>query len=99
MIYIVNSEDKINWRAKGNKRIAQNVQNLLCTIKNEVGYAREKGRSSRLIDLDIEEFKNDIVAETYEVVEEYEPRAEILEVNVKGINSDGVNIEVVIEIE
>lgn len=99
MIYTVNTENKINWRAKGRERIAQNVQNLLCTIRNEVAYKREKGRNASGIDSDPEGFKNFVIADTYEIIEEYEPRAEIIDVNVIAINNDGVSIEVVINIE
>ena len=100
MVIEVSSEDVIDWRAKGAQRIAQNVQNLLNTVKFETAYSRNKGRSGEEIDMNFEEMKNLVIAETYEIVEEYEPRAEVLDVEVLGANGEGaIEIKVVLEIE
>lgn len=100
MIIEVSSTDVINWRAKGSQRIAQNVQNLLNTVKFETAYSRNKGRSGDEIDMNFEEMKNLVIAETYEIVEEYEPRAEVLDVEVISADAKGeIAIKVVLEIE
>ena len=100
MIVEVSSTDVIDWRAKGAQRIAQNVQNLLNTVKIETAYSRNKGRSGDEIDMNFEEMKNLVIAETYEIVEEYEPRAEILDVEVISADAKGeIAIKVVLEIE
>lgn len=100
MIIEVSSTDVINWRAKGAQRIAQNVQNLLNTVKFEIAYSRNKGRSGDEIDMNFEEMKNLVIAETYEIVEEYEPRAEVLDVEVISADAKGeIAIKVVLEIE
>ncbi len=100
MIIEVSSTDFIDWKAKGAMRIAQNVQNLLNTVKFETAYSRNKGRSGDEIDMNFEEMKNIVIAETYEIVEEYEPRAEVLDVEVLGGDAEGaIEIKVVLEIE
>lgn len=98
MEYKINNSKIINWNAKGNDRILQNVQNLINTIEHEVAYSREKGRNSKTIDKNFDDAQSLIIAETYELLEVYEDRVEVLEVNV----SQGVgflNIEVVVNIE
>ena len=75
MIVEVSSTDVIDWRAKRGAKNTQNVQNLLNTVKIETAYSRNKGRSGDEIDMNFEEMKNLVIAETYEIVEEYEPRA------------------------
>lgn len=100
MIIEVSSTDFIDWKAKGAQRIAQNVQNLLNTVKFETAYSRNKGRSGDEIDMNFEEMKNLVIAETYEIVEEYEPRAEVLDVEVISADAKGeIAIKVVLEIE
>ncbi len=50
--------------------------------------------------MNFEEMKNLVIAETYEIVEEYEPRAEVLDVKVLGGDAEGaIEIKVVLEIE
>lgn len=96
--YIISSKQPINWSAKGHQRILQNITNLLNTFMYEVAYDRILGRNPKNIDKPQEQFVPSVIAETYEIIETYEPRATIKSVEI--INEDGENaIKVVVDIE
>ena len=91
MKYTVDSDSQsIDWNATGNNKIVQNVCNILNLIKNEVPYARDKGRDLSNID------KTSNISR-YKLIEEYEPRATVNDVKV-DFNSTP-NIKVVITID
>ncbi|WP_034439420.1 hypothetical protein [Clostridium ihumii] len=97
MIYKINSNENINWNAKNNEKIIQNVRNILNIIKFELPYARDMGRDPKNLDVTLDINKYDIVEETYDLIEKYEPRAIVKDVNVSAFNNGPV-IEVVIQI-
>lgn len=95
---VVTSNQAINWNSKGDARIAQNVANLLNTYRYEVAYDRVLGRDPSLIDKPLNDVIPAIVAEIYDLIAEYEPRALVKEVTVTPTNSGEYITEVVIEI-
>lgn len=97
-MYTLYSNTTINWNATGHERILQNVINILNTFKYEIAYDRLFGRDSENIDKPFNQSKDLIIAEMYELINEYEPR-----VNIKNISvfkdSDEIIIKVVVDIE
>lgn len=81
MKYTIDSDlQSINWNATGNDKIVQNVCNILNLIKNEVPYARDKGRDLSNIDSTSNFSRYKLIEETYDLVEKYEPRAKVEDV-------------------
>lgn len=100
MVYNINSTNSIiNWNAIGHERIIQNVVNILNTIRYEVAYDRVMGRNPNNLDKNFKEVESLLVAETYDLIEEYEPRAKIENIFISQLKTGEINIEVVIEIE
>lgn len=98
MIYGISSSQGINWSASGDSRILQNVTNLLNTHAYEVGYMRLMGLSRKYIDAPANMIEGIIATEVIDIVERYEPRAKILDVNVSGVQDDNISIGVVVEL-
>lgn len=89
----------LNWNAKADERILQNVINLINTWKYEVAYNRLKGIETDTIDKPHDVTAALYVAEVYRVVGEYETRAEVKEVTFKGIDDSGnMQFRVVVDI-
>ncbi|RCX20873.1 hypothetical protein DFR58_10175 [Anaerobacterium chartisolvens] len=90
---------QINWTAKGNERITQNIINLLNTRKYEVAYDRTLGLSGAFIDMPLDRAIAETTAEIYDLISSREPRAELIEVLHTGIDEDGnMQFKVVVEI-
>jgi len=96
MDYIVKSSDLIDWNAKGNKRILQNINNIINTVKNEVPYDRLMGRDPKNIDK-TNKNRNALIEETYDLIKTYEPRATVKSVEIEDIKN--LEIKVVITID
>lgn len=97
--YTIHSNNQeLNWNVKGVERILQNVVNILNTFMYEVAYDRIMGRNPKNIDKPSDKMTPAIIAETYELVEEYEPRANIKDVEVID-SEEGPIIKAVISIE
>lgn len=97
MEYIVKSNDTglINWNAKGDERILQNINNILNTIKYEVPYDRLMGRSPENLDGVFEKNKAALIEETYDLINTYETRATIKSVVIEYKKSkDNESIEI-----
>lgn len=92
------SNQKINWNAKGNERILQNVVNVLNTYRYEIAYDRILGRDPNNIDKPLVQTRDNLVAETYELIQTYEPRAKIKNVEIMQ-GEDGPIIKAVVDIE
>ncbi|MTI49711.1 MAG: GPW/gp25 family protein [Firmicutes bacterium] len=93
------SDTQVNWKAKGDERIVQNVQNLISTFRYEVGFDRTKGVDPRLLDMESNEAMALYISEIYRLVETHEPRAKVIKVTPNDITPYGdVNAKVVIEI-
>ena len=98
--YTINScNNNINWNAKGNERIIQNINNILNTIQYEVAYDRVFGRNPEFLDKNFNDIKGLLIAETFDLINEYEPRATILNVDCNQLESGEIEIKVVVDIE
>ncbi|NFG24851.1 UNVERIFIED_ORG: hypothetical protein B2H98_08915 [Clostridium botulinum] len=103
MIYeVYSNQSYINWNAKGDGRILQNVSNILNTLKYELPYDRLMGRNPDNLDKPLNKIRNKLIEETYDLINTYETRANVKEVDIiYEKNDDGDNIptiKVVIEI-
>ncbi|MCQ2013832.1 hypothetical protein PMX22_15450 [Clostridium butyricum] len=79
---IYSNKSYLNWNAKGDERIIQNVNTILNTFKDEVPYDRLMGRNPDNLDKPLEKVKNKIIEETYDLVNTYETRVTVKEVNI-----------------
>lgn len=101
MEYVIDTFQPVNlnWSAKGNERIIQNVQNIISTFLYEVAYNRGMGINPQILDKPADVAVNEYVAELYRVVPDYEPRAEVKDVRISGIDDEGnIQFKVVINI-
>lgn len=100
MIFNISSRNSnINWNAQGDERIAQNVVNILNTVQYEVAYDRIMGRNSNNLDRNFKEVESILISETYDLIEEYEPRAKVINILVNQLENGEIDIRAVIEIE
>ncbi|NFH90891.1 hypothetical protein FDA33_11890 [Clostridium botulinum] len=99
---VYSNQSYINWNAKGDERILQNVSNILNTLKYELPYDRLMGRNPDNLDKPLNKIQNKLIEETYDLINTYETRANVKEVDIiYEKNDDGDNIptiKVVIEI-
>ena len=100
MLVTINAQNYVlDWAAKGINRIAQNVFNLISTIKYEVAYDRTLGMDSSYVDKPSPVATAQAIAQVYDIIAEREPRASVESVNFKSIDDAGnVQLEVVIDI-
>ncbi|WP_142413054.1 hypothetical protein [Hathewaya massiliensis] len=98
MEYTFNTKSCLNWNAKGKERIVQNVSNILNTHTHEVAYNRNLGRDSSNIDLPIDMYVSKIIEETFDLIEENEPRALIKDIEYLGLENNIPILKVVIEV-
>ncbi|BCZ48420.1 hypothetical protein psyc5s11_44870 [Clostridium gelidum] len=96
MDYTVSSSDLIDWNAKGNNRILQNINNIINTVKNEVPYDRLMGRNPKNVDK-TNKNRNALIEETYDLIKTYEPRATVKSVEIEDI--ENLEIKVVVTID
>lgn len=100
MLYNINSNKSyINWNATDDERIIQNIVNILNTVLYEVAYDRVMGRNPENLDRNFLDVQSLLISETYDLIEEYEPRAKIKNVFVKQLPNGEIDIEVVVDIE
>lgn len=101
MLYEIDTSKQIqlNWKAKGNERILQNVINLISTWRYEVGYDRTKGLDPTILDKPMDEAIAMYTAEIYRLVETYEPYAKVISVTPTGIFNGDIQFKVVVEID
>ncbi|MDF2591975.1 MAG: hypothetical protein K0S75_1441 [Clostridia bacterium] len=98
-ITIDTTQSNINWSAKGVDRIAQNITNLLNTIKYEVAYDRTLGMTGKYIDKPKDDAIAIATAEIYEIIRQREPRAKVVDVLYIGLDeSENMQFKVVIEV-
>ncbi len=71
------------------EEVLQNLSMILQTIKNTAPLYRDFGISGKFIDKPIPVAETLLVAEIYEAVEKYEPRAEIVGITFDCDNSTG----------
>jgi phage baseplate assembly protein W len=93
------STKEINWGAKGAEEIAQNCLTLIQTMKYEVAYGRTIGIGTDYLDMPVQQAVPLITAQIYNVIDEREPRARVLDVVFQGVSDDGnLDFKVVIEV-
>ncbi|WP_252235590.1 hypothetical protein [Clostridium sp. CH2] len=89
MEYTVKSDTNlINWNAKGDERILQNVNNILNIVKYEVPYDRLMGRNPKNLDGVLEKNKAALIEETYDLINTYETMATVKNVEIEFKESD-----------
>lgn len=99
LILTASTQDSVNWGATGYEKISDNVANILKTRKYEIPYMREFGISPDFIDSPLEEMKGLLTSNIIELVEEYEPRVKVKDVEfINSDNTGNVDIKVVFEI-
>lgn len=74
-------------KATGNGMPQMCVQNLLKTVRGEVPYERIKGIDRTLIDRPSEISAPDLEADVEFVVEKYEPRVELGDIELKALTA------------
>lgn len=80
---------ELNWTAKGNDRIIQNIHNIINTYKSEVAYNREFGITPDVFDTDIGTARILLIEDLEEQISKYEPRAKLQSIDVQGVTEDG----------
>lgn len=101
MQYIIDTSKaaELNWTAKGDERILQNILNLLRTWRYEVGFDRTRGVDPSILDKTLNDAAALYTAEIYRLIEDYEPRATLKDVAFLGIDDEGnLQFKVVVEI-
>ena len=99
MIIDIDSGSAISWGATGYEKIADNVTNILKTKISEIPYMRDMGISGWLIDRPIAEIRGQIISDTINAIQTYEPRANLLSVEIVEAEPGGdIIIKVVIEV-
>jgi phage baseplate assembly protein W len=101
MEYVIDTSklSNINWGATGDERILQNINNLISTFKLEVAYDRDKGIDGGLIDKPKDIAAAYYTSEVFRVVQEYEPRATVKEVQLTKVDENGnMQFKVVVDI-
>lgn len=86
-------------RASGNGNVSVCVANLLQTIRGEVPYERLKGLDPRLIDLPAGEAETRVRQDADWLIETYEPRANVNDINFIASNAVNGGFTVTAEIE
>lgn len=95
MIVTVNTDQAIDWNAKGVNRTAQNVANLLRLFQFEVPFDRSRGITSNIVDRVNETGMTLTISEVHRVITENEPNCKLMDVKIL----DSENIEVVIDVD
>lgn len=102
MIYEIDTSSPVslNWAATGTERVIQNVTNLINTWKYEIAYNRTIGIDPGLMDKPSDEAAINYTSKVYELISNFEPRAEVQEVTNTGIDENGNMVfKVVISVE
>ncbi|MCR4436154.1 MAG: hypothetical protein QHH06_10275 [Clostridiales bacterium] len=99
MIVTINTNQGIDWNAKGVTRRLQNINNALNTYRYEVAYDRTFGRDPANHDKPMDKYIQAVIAETYNLVPEIDAKAKALNV-IPQIQDDGeLSLKVVLELE
>ncbi len=74
--------------AKGNSEPMLCLMNIVSTVKGECPMARDKGIDSGLIDQPVTQAEGEYVTNVESLVERYEPRVDLDDVEVQGFLDD-----------
>lgn len=94
---ISNSIKEIDWKAAGTNRILQNVRNLINTFTYEIPFHRTMGIPGALIDLPAPELANELCYKLQKMLETYEPRAKVKDVQCTFSQDGSPIVEVVLQ--
>lgn len=86
--------------SQGNSNAEVTARNLMKTYRGEVPYDRIRGIDGSFTDKPISQVIDDIDNDVRETIEEYEPRADVVDVNISASNGKieiGINIDLVRE--
>lgn len=86
--------------SQGNSNAEITARNLMKTYRGEVPYDRIRGIDGSFTDKPISQVIDDIDNDVRETIEEYEPRADVVDVNISASNGKieiGINIDIVRE--
>lgn len=86
--------------SQGNSNAEITARNLMKTYRGEVPYDRIRGVDGSFTDKPISQVIDDIDNDVRETIEEYEPRADVVDVNISASNGKieiGINIDIVRE--
>ena len=86
-------------KATGNGTPQVCVQNLLKTIRGEVPYERIKGIDRKLIDQPSETAKPDLEADVEFVIEKYEPRVDLGNVDLEALTANVGDYQMSVDID
>jgi hypothetical protein len=99
LIIELNTSQGIDWGAAGVARRLQNINTALNTYRYEVAFNRTFGRNPANLDKPLNQYIQAVIAETYEIVQEVDSKAKVIEV-IPDISEPGdLSLKVVIELE
>ena len=99
VIIDTSADNVLDWSAKGENRIVQNILNLLKTYKYEVAYDRTLGLTGKFIYKPLDQSIAIAIEEIYEQISLREPRAKVIDVQHVGFDREGnMQFKVVVEI-
>ncbi len=95
---VTNAERGLDWRAQGNARVLQNIQNALRSWRGETPFLRSVGLNPALHHIPSVQAEAIAVAEVTRNIEEYVPEASVLEVRV-SLAGCALHIEADVEVD
>lgn len=92
-------ENTLDWNAKGELRVLQNIKNLITTWRYEVAYDRTKGMNPSILYLPKDDAIALYTAEIYRLIETYQPDVEVVSVDFIKVDEEGnMDFKVVVEL-
>ena len=92
-------ENSLDWNAKGELRVLQNIKNLITTWRYEVAYDRTKGMNPSILYLPKDDAIALYTAEIYRLIETYQPDVEVVSVDFLKVDEEGnMDFKVVVEL-
>lgn len=99
MIYTIsNKSNQLEWGLEGDDRIVQNVLNIIRTKKFEVPFMHNLGVDPEIIEHKLPYIESSIVDDLRETIEEFEPRAKLIDVKILKLDENG-NIDFNVKVE
>ena len=92
-------ENSLDWNAKGELRVLQNIKNLITTWRYEVAYDRTKGMNPSILYLPKDDAIALYTAEIYRLIETYQPDVQVVSVDFLKVDEEGnMDFKVVVEL-
>lgn len=83
--------------SKGNGNAEVTSQNLVKTIRGEVPFDRIRGIDISYTDRPAAEIRNEVINDVFETLEDYEPRADVKNIDLQQAGDGSFNINLEIE--